>query len=462
MDAVTDRGMKLKTTSRIFGVPATSLRDHLYGKTVSRQRGKAPVLKADEEKKLVDYIFQMQDLGHPLTTAELQLKVALATQTRFTPWSVTGLPGKGWLRRFRIRHPEIATRRSQGLDVSRARALCPIIAESLYENLEQLYSAHNYPPGHIWNCDESGVQAGRCGGATVLAKRGSKSVHSVEPDQREHLSVLSCINAGGGSIPNFYILKGTYFLQDYIAGCEEGAVMGMQPNAWMTRWLFESWISHFIECLKKGPGIDLNNRHLLVLDGHNSHVTLEVMKIGIQFGLDIISLPSHTSHALQPLDLACFAPFKTVFRKQRDCWTVLNKNTKVGKRELCEWTYKALQCSLTPKNIQAGFRKVGIWPLDRSAAAYAMRPSAGFGIDDGGGCDTVPTPRSGSESLCMTYLRRPLHDIPMPYPGRDQPRSVPGQGRSWEREQMPSWESEVGGDKESPWPQDGLDGNPCE
>ena len=52
--------------------------------------------------------------------------------------------------------------------------------------------------------------------------------------------MLSCVNADGGSIPNFYILKGSYFLEDYIAKCELGAVMGMQPNAWMTRWLFES------------------------------------------------------------------------------------------------------------------------------------------------------------------------------------------------------------------------------
>ena len=74
----------------------------------------------------------------------------------------------------------------------------------------------------------------------MLAKTGSRSVHSIEPDQREHLSVLSCVNIDGGSIPNFYILKGSYFLEDYIARCEEGAVMGMQPNVWMTRWLFES------------------------------------------------------------------------------------------------------------------------------------------------------------------------------------------------------------------------------
>ena len=96
------------------------------------------------------------------------------------------------------------------------------------------------------------MQAGFSGGATIFAKRGTIFVHSIEPNQREHLSVLSCVNANGGSIPNFYILKGSYFLEDYIAKCELEVVMGMQPNAWMTRWLFESWISHFLECLKKG------------------------------------------------------------------------------------------------------------------------------------------------------------------------------------------------------------------
>ena len=64
----------------------------------------------------------------------------------------------------------------------------------------------------------------------MLAKQGSRLVHSIEADQGEHLLVLSCINTYGGSIPNFYILKETYFLEDYIARCEDGVVMGMQPN----------------------------------------------------------------------------------------------------------------------------------------------------------------------------------------------------------------------------------------
>ena len=55
MDAVTDDGMSLKQADRVFGVPSTSIRDHLYGKTRGRQRGIPPTLNSHEEKKIVDY-----------------------------------------------------------------------------------------------------------------------------------------------------------------------------------------------------------------------------------------------------------------------------------------------------------------------------------------------------------------------------------------------------------------------
>jgi hypothetical protein len=104
-----------------------------------------------------------------------------------------------------------------------------------------LYAAHSYPADHIWNCDEAGAQAGRNGGGTlVFAKKGTKSVYSIIPDQREWLSVLSCINAGRGSIPNFYIFKGKRMRRNYIARCEAGATMAMQTKAWMTGFLFSS------------------------------------------------------------------------------------------------------------------------------------------------------------------------------------------------------------------------------
>ena len=260
----------------------------------------------------------MQEIGYPLTPTDLRVKVAQATQARRTPWSATGLPGSGWLRRYRKRHPEISLRKSQEVAVARARNMCPAIVAGFYANFEYLYLLHNYPKSHIWNCDESGVQVAKNGGAIVLAKKGNKVVNSITPDHREHISMLSCINAVGGKIPKFYIVKGKYFTTNHIRGCEPGAIMGVQHNAWMTKFLFKSWIAHFLRNLNKGHGVSQQNMHLLIVDGHTSHVTIEVTKTCMNNGIDIVTLPSHTSHALQSLDRTCFAPFKVIFRRIRD------------------------------------------------------------------------------------------------------------------------------------------------
>jgi hypothetical protein len=82
------------------------------------------------------------------------------------------------------------------LDTARARALSRENVDSFYSNLETLLNLHNYHVQRIWNYDETGAQAGRDGGAMVIARRGSQSVHFIIPDQREWLSCLVCINAG--------------------------------------------------------------------------------------------------------------------------------------------------------------------------------------------------------------------------------------------------------------------------
>ncbi len=50
---------------------------------------------------------------------------------------------------------------------------------------------------------------------------------------------------------------------------------------------------------------------------HGSHLTLEMMKQAQQRGLDMITLPTHTSHALQPLNANCFKPFKNNLQEKK-------------------------------------------------------------------------------------------------------------------------------------------------
>jgi hypothetical protein len=97
------------------------------------------VLIEDEERSLEQYLFQMQELGYPLTIGQLRLKVAQMVETRDNPFR-NGILGVGWLCWFRHRHPNLALRTTQGLEVNRARNLCQENVSSFYHNLQTLYA----------------------------------------------------------------------------------------------------------------------------------------------------------------------------------------------------------------------------------------------------------------------------------------------------------------------------------
>ena len=109
-DTITTQGMKVRVVARTFGIRTSSLRDHLFGRVMGKKRGTKTML--NQEGKLLDYCFKMQDLGHPFTSGQLRLKVAMATQRRETPWSAKGVPGKSWLRSCKLKHPDLVSRKS--------------------------------------------------------------------------------------------------------------------------------------------------------------------------------------------------------------------------------------------------------------------------------------------------------------------------------------------------------------
>ena len=54
---------------------------------------------------------------------------------------------------------------------------------------------------------------------------------------------------------------------------------------------------------------------LLVLDGHGSHFTIDVIEYARANEIHMPCLPSHMSHVLQPLDVGVFKSFKSFFFK---------------------------------------------------------------------------------------------------------------------------------------------------
>jgi hypothetical protein len=114
---------------------------------------------------------------------------------------------------------------------------------------------------------------------------------------------------------------------------------------------------------------------LLILDGHGSHVTTDVVKTARSMGLDFLTLLSHTSYAMYPLDVSCFKPFKQAFRLLHDVWTLRNKSAGVSKEVLESWVSAALEKAYTEKNVKSGFRSTGISPFNPRAMYGKMGPN---------------------------------------------------------------------------------------
>ena len=77
-------------------------------------------------------------------------------------------------------------------------------------------------------------------------------------------------------------------------------------------------------------------------------------------------MPPHSSHLLQPLNVACFSPLK---RKYGDAVSGLARNRTyyISKETFLPAFKAAFEQSITKENIQASFRGAGLVPHDPQA-----------------------------------------------------------------------------------------------
>ena len=132
----------------------------------------------------------------------------------------------------------------------------------------------------------------------MIARKGTRSVYNIISSEREWILVLIAINSAGSTMPSYYIFKEKRPRQEYISLREDGACIDMQENGYMDSSNFSIWITSFIRLHETKGNLEPTRRMLLILDGHKSHVTLEVLLKAKDHGLDMVSLPSHSSHEL--------------------------------------------------------------------------------------------------------------------------------------------------------------------
>jgi hypothetical protein len=102
---------------------------------------------------------------------------------------------------------------------------------------------------------------------------------------------------------------------------------------------------------------------LLILDGHESHNSLEFQQYCKEAKIITLCMPPHSSHLLQPLDVGCFSPLKRAYGRQAEemMRNGINHMTKI---EFLPAFQQAYYKTITKDNILGGFRGSGLVPHD--------------------------------------------------------------------------------------------------
>jgi DDE superfamily endonuclease len=137
----------------------------------------------------------------------------------------------------------------------------------------------------------------------------------------------------------------------------------VSDNGWTTNELGFQWIQHFEKHTKSRTK---GSYRLLILDGHESHNSLQFQDFCKERNIIMLCMPPHSSHLLQPLDVGCFSPLKAAYGKQVG-ELIRNRINHITKLEFLPLFQAAFEASITFKNIYGAFKGSGLIPYDPEA-----------------------------------------------------------------------------------------------
>ena len=175
--------------------------------------------------------------------------------------------------------------------------------------------------------------------------------------------VTTCciINATGNTLPPVMVFPRVHFKNHMLNGAPKATLGLATRSGWMNSDLFPQVMAHFIHHSKSSK----ENPCLLIMDNHESHLSVEVLDMAKANGVTILTIPPHCSHRLQPLDVSVYYPFKTFYNDALNSYMAINPGVSVSIYNVARCVGIAYERAMTPGNILSGFRETGIHPLDR-------------------------------------------------------------------------------------------------
>ena len=161
-------------------------------------------------------------------------------------------------------------------------------------------------------------------------------------------------------MPPFVIYKGKTLFEEWCCNCPEKTVYTVCPSGWMEKEQFVEWFKEVFLVYTR----HLLRKKFLFLDGHGSHVSIELIDLAVQTEVDLLCVPAHTSHALQPLDVGVFSVVKKTWIKTLKRFFLEKGFQSISMTNFAKLLAKIFCDSFKPHHAVARFYKSALFPLD--------------------------------------------------------------------------------------------------
>lgn len=372
VESVISGEMGYLKASQQFDVPKTTLERYVTKKKnncsyeIDKTEGKyKKVFTQEQETELAEYLKSMESRLFGLTVKDLQLLAfQLAERNglshRFN--NTTGMAGQDWAKGFLSRHPTLSIRKPEATSGARAMGFNQVAVSQFFTLLTQNVDKYKLTCENIYNCDETGISVNPKNHSKIIALKGKRQVGDLTSSERgETVTAALCMSAAGSFMPPMVIFPRKKKQQGFEIGLPPGAWSEVHETGWMTAELFLLWFGRFVDFSQASKQSPV----LLIFDGHSTHTkNIKLIDMARDNGVILLCLPPHTSHRLQPLDVAFMKPLSLHYGEELRKWLRSNPGKVVTLWQVSSIFGAAFVQSANMKTAINGFKATGIWPPD--------------------------------------------------------------------------------------------------
>jgi DDE superfamily endonuclease/Tc5 transposase DNA-binding domain/helix-turn-helix, Psq domain len=351
------RCISVRAAAKLYDVARSTLQDRINKHPARRDSRPASCkLTEIEESTLVQWILSMDERGLPPRPDTVQQMANLLLQKRCQNRTV----GQRWVYNFVQRHDALKSRYNRKYDYQRAKCEDPTIIRDWFRLVQNTIEKYGILDEDVYNFDETGFQMGVISTAKVITGAEKAKPVSIQPGNREWVTVIDCISSYGWNIPPVIIFEGKVHQSTwYSETLPSDWVIGVSENGWTDNELGFTWLEHVFEkhTAHRTKGV----YRLPILDGHGSHLTPEFDLFCKEHSIITLCMPPHSSHLLQPLDVVCFAVLKQSYGRQIEGY-MRNGVNHIDKPDFLHAFHAARTEAMTLANVQSSFAATGLVP----------------------------------------------------------------------------------------------------